>query len=188
MIGRIPVKFDRMTADGDDLYLSYKVEQGYAFAARQTVAAMRQSIDRGKDVFTLNVAEYRRKRTNNANAYFWALFVRVADRLDTTSDELYRRYIREVGIFQVMKLSPRAVGTFEKVWTAYGTGWFVEVLDVGSETRMAEVKAYYGSSVYTSQQMSRLIDRVVDDCKELGIETLADEDIDELIARWAPDV
>lgn len=185
MIGRIPVKFDRMTADGDDLYLSYKVEQGYAFAARQTVAAMRQSIDRGKDVFTLNVAEYRRKRTNNANAYFWALCSQIADKLEITADELYRRYIREVGIFQVISMTPKAVGTFERVWSAYGTGWFIEVLDAGSDTRNAEIKAFYGSSVYTQQQMSRLIDRAVEDCEELGIKTL--DSIDELVARWVPD-
>lgn len=58
-------------------------------------------------------------------------------------------------------------------------GWFTEKVDeIGEKTTL---NAYYGSSSYNSKQMSRLIDNLVQDCKSVGIQTLDDIEIEELI-------
>jgi hypothetical protein len=44
--------------------------------------------------------------------------------------------------------------------------------------------AYYGSSRYNKEEMNVLIDYVVQECKELGIETKDDEEINSLIKEW----
>ena len=44
--------------------------------------------------------------------------------------------------------------------------------------------AYHGSSVYDTKQMSRLIDNLVQDCKEIGIETLPPEKLSLLVEDW----
>ena len=46
------------------------------------------------------------------------------------------------------------------------------------------VIVYYGSSTYDSKQMSVLIDRIVQDCKELGIETLPPDELLRLQEEW----
>lgn len=46
------------------------------------------------------------------------------------------------------------------------------------------VMSYYGSSVYEPAQMSRLIDLVVHDCKEFGIETLTPSELARLKEEW----
>ena len=46
------------------------------------------------------------------------------------------------------------------------------------------VTLYYGSSTYDTRQMSRLIDLVVQDCKEQGIETMTPFELDALKERW----
>ena len=43
---------------------------------------------------------------------------------------------------------------------------------------------YYGSSCYYTKQMSRLIDLVVEDCKEQGIDTATPEEIALLKEEW----
>lgn len=43
---------------------------------------------------------------------------------------------------------------------------------------------YYGSSVYDKAQMARLIDIVVDECKEQGIETMTPEELARLTEEW----
>jgi hypothetical protein len=43
---------------------------------------------------------------------------------------------------------------------------------------------YYGSSIYDSNQMSRLIDNLVSDCKDLGIETLPPEKLAAMTQEW----
>ena len=43
---------------------------------------------------------------------------------------------------------------------------------------------YYGSSTYDGNQMSRLIDLVIQDCKGCGIETLPPERLAGMIEEW----
>jgi hypothetical protein len=67
------------------------------------------------------------------------------------------------------------------MWESKGIAWFTEkVEEIGNK---AIINAYYGSSSYNSKQMSRLIDNLVQDCKEIGIETLDDIEIKELLKK-----
>ena len=43
---------------------------------------------------------------------------------------------------------------------------------------------WYGSSVYDTEQMSRLIDAIVQDCRDVGIETMTPREMDALVSRW----
>lgn len=43
---------------------------------------------------------------------------------------------------------------------------------------------YYGSSVYTKDEMKRLLDGLVMEAKELGIETLSDRELSLLKDNW----
>ena len=49
------------------------------------------------------------------------------------------------------------------------------------------LRAYYGSSTYNRKQMAALIDLVVQDCKQLGIETLTERELSLLCDRWEGD-
>lgn len=46
------------------------------------------------------------------------------------------------------------------------------------------IRAYYGSSQYSTKQMSRLLDSIVQDCKDLGIETLPPEKLAAMKEEW----
>lgn len=43
---------------------------------------------------------------------------------------------------------------------------------------------WYGSSTYDTEQMARLIDRVVEDCREAGIETMTPQQLAALKSQW----
>lgn len=43
---------------------------------------------------------------------------------------------------------------------------------------------YYGSSVYDSRQMAALIDKIVQDCHAVGIETRTPEEIASIMEQW----
>ena len=47
-----------------------------------------------------------------------------------------------------------------------------------------QIQAYYGSSGYDTKEMGRLIDGVIDECKELGIETLPPDKVALLKEEW----
>lgn len=46
------------------------------------------------------------------------------------------------------------------------------------------IRSYISSSDYDTAQMSRLIDLVVEDCRENGIETMTPKQLDALKSRW----
>ena len=123
----------------------------------------------------------RKKRSNNANSYFWALLQQLCFELNLDVIQEYRKRIKELGIFQTFELDTKNVPTFEFLWGDRGLAWFTEkVEEIGNKT---VINAYYGSSSFNSKQMSKLIDNLVQDCRSVGIQTLEDIEIDELIRR-----
>ena len=123
----------------------------------------------------------RKKRSKDSNSYFWKLLQELCFELNLDVIQEYRKRVKELGIFQTFILDTKNVPTFERLWTDRGIAFFTEKVDeIGEKTTL---NAYYGSSSYNSKQMSRLIDNLVQDCKSVGIQTLDEIEIEELIRR-----
>lgn len=140
---------------------------------------------RDKDL-DVEIKVHRKKRSLDANSYCWVLIGKLAEKLNSDPVEIYRRYVRESGVFRVTDLEEKDIGTITHAWSLNGVGWLHDVLDYGKHDDTRLVRLYYGSSVYNTKQMSRLIDSIVEDCKEQGIETVTPGELDALKARWAP--
>lgn len=121
----------------------------------------------------------RKKRSKNANSYFWKLLQELCFELNLDVIQEYRKRVKELGIFQTFELDTKNLATFEFLWNKNGIGWFTEKIDENEEK--TTINAYYGSSSYNSKQMSELIDNLVQDCRSVGIQTLEDIEIEELI-------
>ena len=121
----------------------------------------------------------RKKRSKNANSYFWKLLQELCFELNLDVIQEYRKRVKELGIFQTFELDTKNLATFEFLWNKNGIGWFTEKVEENKEK--AIINAYYGSSSYNSKQMSKLIDNLVQDCRSVGIQTLEDIEIEELI-------
>ena len=123
----------------------------------------------------------RKKRSKKANAYFWELLQQLCEEMNLDVIKEYRSRVKELGIFKQWELDNENVPTFEHLWFDRGIAWFTEkVEEIGNKTI---INAYYGSSSYNSKQMSRLIDNLVQDCRSVGIKTLEDIEIEEMIRR-----
>ncbi len=132
----------------------------------------------GKKIL-INIKQLRKKRSLNANAYFWVLLNDLAIKLDTTVDELYKRYVREYGVSQLVLVpgNEEAKTEFIKQWGRGhdSTGWFAE--DFGKCIRV-----FFGTSTYDSKQMARIIQAVIDDCKAAGINTLTPDEVAHMVS------
>lgn len=82
--------------------------------------------------------------------------------------------------FDVNKAIQRSL---TKACARHGLGWIAEPFE-RQIPGCTNVNVYYGSSTYDTAQMSRLIDLVVFDCKENGIETMTPEDLARLKGAW----
>lgn len=112
----------------------------------------------------------KKKRSKDQNSYFWELLQQLCFEMNLDVIQEYKKRVKELGIFKQWEIDTINVPTFEKLWSDRGLAWFTEkVEEIGNKTI---INAYYGSSSYNSKQMSRLLDNLVQDCKEVGIQTL----------------
>lgn len=144
-----------------------------------------ENVKQGKQ-YTVEIKEYRETRTRTANNFLWMILDKCAEKLHTTKEELYRKYIPSVGTFRDWDLPEDKVGTFCHAWESQGTGWVTERVDYAGDGNLITIRAYYGSSTYTKQRMSRLIDMVVEDAKELGVDCMTEKERSLLIDKWEP--
>lgn len=131
----------------------------------------REEFDRlkGKEL-DVKIKEYKPKRSGEANRYLWVLCEKIAINQGCTKEEVYRKNIREVGVYAPLTLSPSAASRFSADWASRGIGWFCDVVDASCPGEI-DIFAYYGSSTYDTAEMSRLIKSIIEDAKALGIPT-----------------
>lgn len=131
--------------------------------------------------YVVELKEYREKRSMDANAYMWVLLDRLADVVGGTKEERYLEYVKRYGLFRDWHLKEEEAKTFRHAWQMLGIGWPTEQVDYDEDGDRVVIRAYYGTSTYNTKQMSRIISAVVEDCKELGIETLPPAEIVRLV-------
>lgn len=126
------------------------------------------------------------KRSVNANNYFWKLLQEICELAEIDPIEEYKRRVKQLGIFRKFRIETENVDTFEKMWTDRGIAWFCEIFDteIIGNTEFKIIHAYYGSSSFNSKAMSRLINDLVQDCNQYGIETKSQNEIQSLLESW----
>ena len=148
----------------------------------KAMAVVRKHKDR---LYDLEVKEHRKKRSLDANAYAWVLINKIADALRITPKEIYRQAIQNVGgNYEILPVKAEAAEHFKQVWEAQGLGW--PCVDMGKSKidGYRNLRAYYGSSTYSTTQMAQLIDILLQDCRALDIEVKSDEEIASIMGAW----
>lgn len=126
----------------------------------------------GKPV-SIKVTKQKKKRSLDSNAYFWILVDKLSQKLNIPKEDVYRNAIRNIGgVSETVCVRNDAVEKLCAGWSKNGLGWSTDTMPSKIEG-CTNVVLYYGSSTYNQEQMTRLIDNIVQDCKAVGIETLS---------------
>ena len=148
----------------------------------KAMAVVRKHKDR---LYDLEVKEHRKKRSLDANAYCWVLINKLADVMRIPPTEVYRQAIQNIGgNSEVVPIKEEAVDQFKQAWSHNGLGWMVKDIGKSKIPGYRNLMVYYGSSVYSSTQMTALIDNLVQDCRALDIEVKSEEEIASLMGAW----
>ncbi len=129
------------------------------------------------------IKEYKEKRSLDANAYAWVLLGKLQDKLHIPKEEIYRDAIQVIGSYEVIPIKNEAVNKFRQAWSKNGLGWITETTK-SKLNGYTNVLAYYGSSIYDTKEMSRFIELIIQECKQLDIETKSEAEIDSLLESW----
>lgn len=127
----------------------------------------------------------KQRRSLDANAYFWVLCGKLSAKINVSPEIIYKEYIKDIGDnYVIYPTKNEAIEKWISVWNSRGKGWICEILGECKTEGYTNVLSYFGSSVYDSSQMSRLINLVIDDCKNNDIETMTPEQLSKLIGAW----
>ena len=129
----------------------------------------------------------RKKRSLDSNAFAWKLCTEIANAIGNTKEYVYRDAINHVGVYEQLQFNDTptksrfdAMDTFKRKWTANGEGWLTKTIDADK----CIIQAYYGSSRYDTKEMSVLIDYLVRQADDLGIQVLTREEIELMKTEW----
>ena len=135
--------------------------------------------------YDLRIEKKRKKRSLDANAYVWHLINQLAEKLRSTSEEVYQECIRKYGFRTIVLVKNDLLEDVMSAFNSQGLGNYSEVIGQSQNNKNGtNVQLYFGSSEYTTKQMARFIDGIVSDCKEQGIETMTPEEIERLKVNW----
>jgi len=132
---------------------------------------------------SVEIKPYRARRSLDANSYCWVLCQKLAEKLNSTKEDIYKEAIRKAGQFDFIAVTDSAADQFLKAWQSKGLGWYAEALESKIEG-CKKIMVYYGSSVYDSKEMAHLIEYIISECKELGIETMTPTEISRMMNEW----
>lgn len=167
----------RWAVDQDGTWLHLLVKDGQA--ARRFAEAHKDKPLRVK------LTRWAEKRSLSANAYAWTLLGKLSAVLGMPPDDIYRQLIPDVGGNSTAVSVPLdGLEMLRRSWSNNGTGWMLEVIGVSDSPGMIDVMLYYGSSVYDSAQMARLIDLIIAECRENGVEHLPPDKINAMLEAW----
>ena len=127
------------------------------------VTADPADVERYKDKeLDITIVRHSKKRGLAANAMLWACLGEIAAAARTDNWSAYLYMLERYGKYSTILIKAEALPDLRRVWR--------ETRIVGErEGGMVEVLCFYGSSTYTTEEFSRLLDGVVSDMKELGL-------------------
>lgn len=137
-----------------------------------------------REKLSIELKPFREKRSLNANAYLWKLIGELATVLKLGNEEVYRQYVRDLGVYEIIPVKSEYVDRFCAAWRREGIGWLAEPMRDSKLAGYVNLMCFYGSSVYDQSEFSRLLNQVVDDCKAQGIQTEPQERIEALVEAY----
>ena len=132
------------------------------------------------DDLDIELKKHREKRSLNANAYCWVLLQKLAEKLNTSKDDLYLIMLERYGQFTHLVVKPNVVDKVKEEWRTCRVLGEITV----NGKKGVQLQCYFGSSTYNSKEMSTFIDGIISECKEQGIETMTPNELERLKIEW----
>ena len=129
------------------------------------------------DLIRVKIAKYKVKRSLDANAYYWVLLTKLSRLLHVSNNELHNRMICDYGQPWVVSGSlhramlPDTDEVAEKVARSaeYHLRPTTQVITLADGRNYRTYITMRGSSSYNTEEMARLIDGLISDCRSAGM-------------------
>lgn len=180
------LKFNNLhiTQSAEQVLLIVEVHKDSDYAARVIVDEIKRKV--GK-VFQMKISEYRKSRTLTQNAYYWALVGKLKNVLRTNEDELHIQLLQRYGQVQTDENGNPIIFSLRSDISPVGILKYSKPIGTGTVNgvEFTHYKALKGSSEMNTAEMNVLIDGLISECKEVGIETDTPQELERLRGLWS---
>jgi hypothetical protein len=122
-----------------------------------------------------DIKKYREKRSMSQNAYAWSLITKIAQSINPpmNKEEVYAEMLKRYGQGGIISVQKDKVSDVMRAFDYYVQKGEGEV----NGKQFLHMMVYVGSSQYDTKEMSTFIAGIVEEAKDLGIETLTPDEI-----------
>jgi hypothetical protein len=118
--------------------------------------------------------EYHKRKTLSQNAYAWVLINEIANKINKSKEQVYLQMLKDYGQrTEILLKADVKVKTYFKYYEAINK---IKKNDI----EFIEYYLYKGSSQFDSKEMSIFIDGIIEEAKQLGIQTMTPNEIRKL--------
>lgn len=114
----------------------------------------------------IKIDKHHEKRSLDANAYLWSCLNDIAIALNTDKWSVYLQMLKRYGKFTYIVVKQAAVEAMKQQWRECEV---VGEIVIGEE-KAVQMLCYFGSSTYNSKEFSDLLNGVVSEMEEMGLQ------------------
>ena len=141
-----------------------------------------ESVKQGKP-YTVEIKEYRKKRTLDQNSLYWSVLTQFARAMRMSNAEAHNRMLRDYG--QIARYGDKVAFVIlpdteevEQQTLEAETEHLRPTSQIKEGNDGMMYRTYVllrGSSTYDTAEMTRLIDGLIDECEQVGLEVLSEQ-------------
>lgn len=128
------------------------------------------NIKEGKD-YDITIKQHRERRSLDQNSYFWECIGIIATAKHIKKWDAYLQALKDYGKYTYLVVKPNAVEAVKKQWRE---AEIVGEVDINGK-KGVQLLCYFGSSTYNTKEFSDLLDGVIGEIHEMGLEVPEDE-------------
>ena len=140
-----------------------------------------QEVDKLKDKkLSIKAVQHREKRSLDANALLWSCLGEIATVLRTDKWEVYLQMLKRYGKYTYICVKPNVVDAMKAQWRESEE---IGKIDINGKEAV-QMLCYFGSSTYDSKEFSALLDGVISEMCEIGLQPPASGDMKRALEQW----
>lgn len=129
---------------------------------------------------SISAKKHREKRSLDANGLLWLCLGRIADALRSDKWDVYLKMLKRYGKYTYICVKPNVVEAVKAQWR--------ECEEIGTVNingqEAVQMLCYFGSSTYNTKEFSVLLDGVISEMKEMGLEAPTSEEMRRSLEQW----
>ncbi len=180
MSNQVTIKLGKGKLKLNDYYDRFELE-----VTRYKGAKIMEMINNAKNGVQIIFKPYREQRSRAANNYAWHLIGKIAEVQRTTKDFIYLMMLKDYGVIEETVCVLAEGGRYLEINEHLYVHCFEQATYDGKLFNWYH--SYKGSSKYNISEMRTLIEGIVFEAQELGIDTRTPAQISQLIDDWKPE-